>query len=196
MLTMSQQASAGSYGNEPHHVSIVGEEAAQLSQVAHGLSSAGVPAVISDDAGDLGPVRLTAVVAAVSFSHNRGLRGSVDFGHRLERLMHNIYPHLASSATVLLVVYSSHHRPRRRRKLRRGLQSFSYQAAATGVMMTGNDLTVNAVELPVGSQDQLLAVRLEQFLRHPRSKLPNGNVIDVHDLARRTLSGALIGDFF
>lgn len=193
---MSQQASAADYGNEPHHVGIVGEEAARLSEISRALNSTGVPTVISDDAGNVGPVPLTAVVAAVRFNHNRDLRNSVDFGHQLEEMMHNIYPHLASSATVLLVVYSSHHRPRRRRKLRKSLQHFSYKAAATGVMVTGNDLTVNAVELVVGSQDQLLALRLEQYLRHPRSKLPNGIAIDVGDLARQTLSDALIGDCF
>jgi len=196
MLTKSRPVALDGYGNELHRVGIVGEEVIRLSEVARALNSTGVPAVISDDTGGLGPVSLTAVVAAVRFNHTWGLRGSVDFGHRLEELMHEIYPLLASSATVLLVVYSSHHRPRRRRKLRRGLQNFSYQAAATGVMVSGTDLTVNAVELPVGSQDQLVAERLEQYLRHPRSKLPNGTVIDAGDLGRQSLSEALIGDCF
>lgn len=196
MLTMSQQASAADYGNEPHHVGIVGEEAARLSEISRALNLTGVPAVINDDARNLGPEPLTAVVAAVRFNHNRELRDSVDFGHQLEEMMHSIYPHLASSATVLLVVYSSHHRPRSRRKLRKSLQHFSYKAAATGVRVTGNDLTVNAVELVVGSRGKLLAERLEQYLRRPRSKLPNGIAIDVRDLARQTLSDALIGDCF
>lgn len=194
MLPLSQQEGAESYGNEPHHVGIVGGEAAQLSQVAHRLNSTGVPAVISDDAGDLGPAPLTAVVAALRFNHNRGLRGSADFGHRLEELMHNIYPHLASPATVLLVVYSSHGRPRRRRRLRNSLERFSCQASASGAM-AATDLTVNGVELVAGSRENLLAVRMEQYLRHPRSKLPNGVVIDADDLADQTLSDALIGDF-
>lgn len=174
---------------------IAGEHADRLVRVARAFDVSGDADAQAGEQIEGDGRRPRGLVVAEAFDLDMAYLDAVERSEALEVLFDGLLPQLAQSSTAILVAYSSRDHESQREQLREALGSLCEQAAASGSMKAGIDLTVNAIELPTQWSDDLVIDRLVQFFRDRWGTFSSGVVVPVEQLEDLSLSSAITNEF-
>lgn len=176
------------------HVLVTGSATPELESLPSLLASADVEVSVASELGELKPRPVTAFVIASD------LRPGMDWATWRTEDVHTwgifneMLPWLTARSIGVFVGFSATDHRRERSSVRAGIDHVIARFESHAAMERGEELTVNAVEVPASGDRTLLQNRLAGFLTRRRT-LANSAVVPLEALTDQGLATAITSQY-
>lgn len=184
-------SSPSTYGTDRLHVLVTGKDAAHVAALARAVESTGARTTIAEKRSDFQGESVTALLVVLEPVEDKDWRDWLNNETDVWDIFDDVVPYLSNPSTGLIIGYTSTDDPDMRSDYRLAWEDMAQEFESAAISDGGVDFTMNAIEVPVDSDQELLEVRLAEFFAKRRSTYANHVVLPFESLADSSIIAAL-----
>lgn len=184
-------SSPSSYGTDRPHVVITGKDAAHVAGLARAIESTGTRTTVAEKRSDLHGESVTALLVVLEPVEDDNWRDWLHNETDIWDVFDDVVPHLSNPSTGLIVGYTATDDPEARSDYRLAWEDLASAFESAAISDGGVDFTMNAIEVPVRSDREVLEARLAEFFSKRRSTYANHVVVPFENLHNSSIIAEL-----
>lgn len=184
-------SSPSTYGTDRPHVLITGRDAAQVGGLARAIESTGTRTTIAEKRSDFRGESVTALLVVLEPVEDEDWKDWLSNETEVWDIFDDVVPYLSNPSTGLIIGYTSTDDLDMRSDYRLAWEDLAQTFASAAMSDGGVDFTMNAVEVPVNSQQAILEERLAEFFAKRRSTYANNVVLPFEQLVNSSIIAEL-----